>query len=81
MTDRANRIAAVATDLAPELSTSEQATVGRAAALAKFDLGSKMVVELTSLAGVMAREYALRAGETGSRGAGAVRHGAPAGCG
>jgi glycyl-tRNA synthetase len=63
MTDRANRIAAVATDLAPALSTSEQATVGRAAALAKFDLGSKMVVELTSLAGVMAREYALRAGE------------------
>ncbi|MGH3757137.1 glycine--tRNA ligase subunit beta, partial [Actinophytocola sp.] len=63
MTDRANRIAAVATDLAPALSASDQATLGRAAALAKFDLGSQMVIELTSLAGVMAREYAVRAGE------------------
>ena len=35
----------------------------RAAALAKFDLASQMVIELTSLAGVMAREYAARSGE------------------
>ena len=36
----------------------------RAAALVKFDLATHMVMELTSLAGVMAREYARRAGET-----------------
>lgn len=35
---------------------------GEAARLVKFDLSTQMVVELPSLAGVMAREYALRAG-------------------
>ncbi|HEY0453556.1 glycine--tRNA ligase [Actinophytocola sp.] len=64
MADRAGRIAAVAADLGVELSGSARATLERAAALAKFDLGSHMVVELTSLAGVMAREYAVRAGES-----------------
>ncbi|OLF10313.1 glycine--tRNA ligase subunit alpha/beta [Actinophytocola xinjiangensis] len=64
MADRAARIAAVAADLGTVLSTEDSAVLARAAALAKFDLGSQMVVELTSLAGVMAREYALRAGET-----------------
>lgn len=63
MADRAARIAAVASDLGTDLSTSDRATLERAAALAKFDLGSQMVIELTSLAGVMAREYAVRAGE------------------
>ncbi|WP_285498864.1 glycine--tRNA ligase [Actinokineospora sp. NBRC 105648] len=65
---RADRIAAVALDLATEVSTVDSSTVDievlrRAAALAKFDLGSQMVIELTSLAGTMAREYARRAGE------------------
>ena len=63
MADRAARIAAVATDLSSGLSTVDRSTVDRAAALAKFDLASQMVIELTSLAGVMAREYAARAGE------------------
>jgi len=63
MTDRANRIAAVAADLGTVLSDADQATMSRAAGLAKFDLGSQMVIELTSLAGTMAREYAIRAGE------------------
>jgi glycyl-tRNA synthetase len=45
------------------LGREDQATLDRAAGLVKFDLASQMVVELTSLAGVMAREYALRAGE------------------
>jgi glycyl-tRNA synthetase len=63
MTDRANRIAAVAADLGAVLSDADQATMSRAAGLAKFDLGSQMVIELTSLAGTMAREYAIRAGE------------------
>ncbi len=64
MADRAARIALVAESLGTVLSTSDRSTLDRAAALAKFDLGSQMVIELTSLAGTMAREYAVRAGET-----------------
>ena len=66
MADRAARIAAVADDLAgtAELSAADTATLRRAGELAKFDLASQMVVELSSLAGTMAQEYAARAGET-----------------
>jgi glycyl-tRNA synthetase len=60
MADRAARIAALAATLAPEPS----ATLDRAAQLVKFDLGSQLVTEMTSLAGIMARDYALNAGET-----------------
>jgi glycyl-tRNA synthetase len=65
MGHRARRIGALAADLAGmvELSGPDRATLLRAGELAKFDLASQMVIELTSLAGVMAREYALRAGE------------------
>ncbi|HEV2781036.1 MAG TPA: glycine--tRNA ligase [Actinophytocola sp.] len=65
MADRARRIGALANDLgtAAGVSEKDRATLARAAELAKFDLASQMVIELTSLAGVMAREYALRAGE------------------
>ncbi|MEV4758114.1 glycine--tRNA ligase [Micromonospora sp. NPDC049559] len=65
MSDRAERIAALARSLAAELPLSEQDrnALDRAAALVKFDLGAQMVIELTSLAGTMAREYALAAGE------------------
>jgi len=63
MSDRAARIAAKAATLGNGLSTQDKATLERAAALAKFDLASQMVIELTSLAGVMAREYAARSGE------------------
>jgi glycyl-tRNA synthetase len=65
MADRANRIAGIATRLADmvSLTDTDRETLARAANLAKFDLGSQMVIELTSLAGTMAREYALRAGE------------------
>jgi glycyl-tRNA synthetase len=66
MADRTARIASIAAALATEvgLSDDEQQALRRAGELAKFDLGSQMVIELPSLAGVMAREYALRAGET-----------------
>ncbi|HVK20070.1 MAG TPA: glycine--tRNA ligase [Actinokineospora sp.] len=60
---RAARIGAVAQDLAADVSDVDTVTLARAAELAKFDLGSQMVIELTSLAGTMAREYARRAGE------------------
>jgi glycyl-tRNA synthetase len=58
MADRAGRIAAIARALG-----FPSATLDRAAALVKFDLGSQLVTEMTSLAGVMARDYALHAGE------------------
>jgi glycyl-tRNA synthetase len=60
MADRADRIAALAHDLAPERS----ATLDRAGELVKFDLGSQLVTEMTSLAGVLARDYAEHAGES-----------------
>ena len=41
----------------------ETATAVRAAHLCKADLATQMVVELTSLQGVIGREYALRSGE------------------
>ncbi|WTJ46228.1 glycine--tRNA ligase [Streptomyces atratus] len=65
MADRADRISAVARRLADVLGISgaDRETLERAASLTKFDLGSQMVTELSSLAGVMAREYAFRAGE------------------
>ncbi|NUU21306.1 MAG: glycine--tRNA ligase subunit beta, partial [Streptomycetaceae bacterium] len=63
MADRADRIAALAGRLAELVGVADDA-LARAGELAKFDLGSQMVIELSSLAGVMAREYAERAGET-----------------
>lgn len=66
MADRAARIGRIALNLGATvgLDGDDLTTLRRAAELAKFDLGSQMVVELTSLAGTMAREYARRAGET-----------------
>ncbi|WP_157551509.1 glycine--tRNA ligase [Kineosphaera limosa] len=63
---RARRIADVATWLADRvgLAESERETLTRAGQLAKFDLATQMVVEMSSLAGFVAREYALRKGET-----------------
>ena len=65
MADRTARIGAIAGVLQQVvgLAADDAAVLTRAAALAKFDLASQMVVELSSLAGVMAREYAVRAGE------------------
>jgi glycyl-tRNA synthetase len=45
------------------LREDEAGVLDRAGELAKCDLASSMVIELSSLAGTMAREYALRAGE------------------
>ncbi len=63
---RADRIADVATALSADvyLTAEQEQTLARAGELAKFDLASQMVIELSSLAGTMAREYAVRAGET-----------------
>ncbi|WP_292649253.1 glycine--tRNA ligase subunit beta [Nocardioides sp.] len=66
MADRATRIAVVAKALGERvgLDDAERAALHRAAELAKFDLGSQMVIEMTSLAGTMARYYATKAGES-----------------
>jgi glycyl-tRNA synthetase len=65
MLERADRIAALAKQLADQTGAKgkERQTLDRACQLVKFDLGTQIVTELTSLAGTMAREYALAAGE------------------
>ncbi|MBB5812300.1 glycine--tRNA ligase [Streptomyces collinus] len=64
--DRAVRLASLAQDLAGRAGLPEESVevVRRAGALAKFDLASQMVIEFSGLAGVMAEEYARRAGES-----------------
>ena len=63
---RARRIADVATKLADAvlLDDAARVTLSRAGRLAKFDLSTSLVVEMSSLAGFVAREYALRKGES-----------------
>ncbi len=64
--DKTNRITNLVEPLgqALELSQDEMETARRAAALCKADLATNMVVEMTSLQGVMGRYYALHSGET-----------------
>ncbi|RRD46331.1 glycine--tRNA ligase [Tessaracoccus sp. OH4464_COT-324] len=61
---RARRIADVAAALADVVGLTDRATLARAGELAKFDLATNLVVEMSSLAGFVAREYALLKGET-----------------
>ena len=65
MWDKTQRIRALVDDLAPRLGldAAEQATARRAAELCKADLATQMVVEMTSLQGIMGRYYALWSGE------------------
>ena len=65
MLEKSRRITLLVEKLAPvlELSTTEAATARRAAELCKADLVTHMVVEMTSLQGLMGRYYALHAGE------------------
>ncbi|MGI8754848.1 MAG: glycine--tRNA ligase subunit beta, partial [Acidimicrobiales bacterium] len=65
MLDRSDRIEALAVHLGTELGLDhdEAATLARAAHLAKADLATTLVVELSSLAGQMGRIYARTSGE------------------
>ncbi len=65
MLDKSERIEALARQLAPRLGldAAETEIAGRAAHLCKADLATQMVVEMTSLQGVMGYEYALASGE------------------
>ena len=62
--DVAGRLAELLSERRTRLSDAEAATLARAGELAKFDLASQMVVEMSSLAGFVAKEYAVRKGET-----------------
>ena len=65
MLDKSKRMEELVLDVgrALRLDTGEQASAQRAAHLCKADLATQVVVELTSLQGVMGREYALLSGE------------------
>jgi glycyl-tRNA synthetase len=65
MLDKVHRVERVVAPLAAQLGLSEeeQAVAQRATALFKSDLATQMVVELTSLQGIMGREYAKMSGE------------------
>jgi glycyl-tRNA synthetase len=66
MLDKAKRIEALTPTIASMLQLDEKQVKAaqRAAYLCKADLGSQMVVEMTSLQGIMGREYAKMAGES-----------------
>lgn len=65
MLDKTRRLEELAPRVGAELGLPEQELeqTRRAAHLCKADLATQMVIELTSLQGVMGREYALRSGE------------------
>ena len=62
--DKAKRIEALTPTLATMLKVSDMPAAQRAAHLAKADLATQLVVEMTSLQGVMGREYARMSGES-----------------
>jgi glycyl-tRNA synthetase len=65
MLDKSDRIEKLVNDLIPMLGldADEALFARRAAHLAKADLTTQMVTEMTSLQGIIGREYALRSGE------------------
>ena len=65
MLDKVQRISKLVDKLAPRLGLSGQETLTaeRAAQICKADLATSMVVEMTSLQGVMGKYYALQSGE------------------
>jgi len=66
MLDKTHRITALVDVLSPLLALSPQETeiAHRAAELCKADLATKMVIEMTSLQGILGRYYAIASGES-----------------
>jgi glycyl-tRNA synthetase len=66
MLDKVQRLEKLAPDIGAMLggNADELTTVGRAAALSKSDLVTSMVVEMTSLQGIIGEIYAQRSGES-----------------
>lgn len=65
MLDKTHRIERIVEDLMPALKVTgtEIESTRRAAQLCKADLVTKMVIEMTSLQGIMGRYYAIHSGE------------------
>ena len=66
MLDKSNRMLKLGAELCPLFGFTTTETIkplGRAVYLAKTDLVTQMVTEMTSLQGIIGREYALRSGE------------------
>ena len=65
MLDKSRRVISLVKDLAPLVGLTQAGleVARRAAELSKADLATQMVVEMTSLQGVMGRYYALQSGE------------------
>jgi glycyl-tRNA synthetase len=65
MLDKSERMLKLSAELADMLAldTAEREHVTRGTFLAKADLATQMVTEMTSLQGIIGREYALRSGE------------------
>jgi len=65
MLDKSERMLKLSAELAPmlHLTENEIRNTQRATFLAKADLTTQMVTEMTSLQGIIGREYALRSGE------------------
>jgi glycyl-tRNA synthetase len=76
MLDKTHRVEQLVARLAPTLNLDEEhtTTARRAAALAKADLVSHMVVEMTALQGIMGRYYALHSGESQAVAEGIFEH-------
>lgn len=76
MLDKSKRLEALAPKLGERLqfSAADLQTTERAAHLSKADLATNMVVELTSLQGIMGYEYAKRSGEREAVAAAIVEH-------
>ncbi len=68
MLDKTHRITALVDQLVSTLALNqvEAETSHRAAELCKADLATKMVIDMTSLQGILGRYYALASGETGA---------------
>jgi glycyl-tRNA synthetase len=66
MLDKSRRVTALVEALSPSLSLDPQASAvaRRAAELCKADLATKMVIDMTSLQGILGRYYALASGES-----------------
>ncbi|MCD6400541.1 MAG: glycine--tRNA ligase subunit beta, partial [Anaerolineales bacterium] len=66
MLDKTKRLEKLVHALAEQLhlSAEEEKTAARAAHLCKADLATQMVIEMTSLQGLMGRDYALKSGES-----------------
>ncbi len=83
MLDKTRRIEKLVEILAPMvgLNPEESDTARRAAELCKADLATQMVVDMTSLQGVIGRDYALAAGEPPAVASAIFEHYLPRGAG